>query len=848
MMPAAEPIDDIPMTRLSPGSEAAAALEAAAVGAAKRRRCPEIPGYEILGELGRGGMGIVYWARQLALKRSVALKMIVVGADEGVRLRFRVEAEAVARLQHPNIVQIHEIGEHEGQPYLCLEYVAGGSLHEKISRTGLPDREAAQLVETLARAIHYTHQQGILHRDLKPTNILLAADGTPKITDFGLAKLLDQNAGLTRTEALLGTPNYMPPEQAGGDTRKIGAASDVYSLGAVLYELLTGRAPFRGTTLYNTLEQVRTQLPVAPRRLRRPIARDLDTICLKCLEKEPAHRYASAAALADDLRNYLDGNSIRARPAPFWQRGWRFMRRRPAVAACLLAVAAVTCLGLGAGTYFRVTDDLKGHVAEEQYQHFVQHRDDAFFYGLLMPDQGAAFLGTEAAANARKAEAAAQEALTLAGINLDGDDPIPSRLPPIRKAEADTDCYALLLVLASLRQQQIPPGESSGKAGQRALRTLEVAHRLGLETRAYYVRRTDVLERLGNVAEAAKNSERASAVAVTGTLDYFLLGEDQYRHGEWAEAKASFGRALRLQPGHFWARFFLAVCHLKAKEWSVAKARLDACLEQQPNFVWTYLFRSFANERLHALADARADFHKAFQLNPNEDARYVLLLTRGILFFHQNDLEAAAADFRAAQALRPSQYNAYLNLAQVRLAQKTSRPPRTRCAGQRVSNRRRGLWWATMSSAASTCYVSRNTPRRLWPAPRRCVWNRTSRWPMGVAHVPSSDSGIGNRRSGLLTKAYVRAPKERIFSVGAARRGCGLASFQRRRRTIHVPWRLHRAMANFIYTGAGPITFPRPGSWRSAISLWLSSWMLRPPTPGSAVAWHVPCWGTTARP
>src|SRR5205823_3580309 len=218
----------------------------------------------------------------------------------------------------PNIAQVYQVGEHDELPFLSLEFIDGGSLQDKLNASPQSIRSAAQLAATLAQAMHYAHEHGILHRDLKPANVLLTADGTPKITDFGLAKLLDQGGGLTRTETLIGTPNYMSPEQAAGDTRKVGVPADVYSLGAILYELLTGRAPFQGTTVLHTLEQVRTREPVPPRRLRGPVARDLETICLKCLEKEPGKRYPSAAALADDLRRFLAGEPVRARPVAAW--------------------------------------------------------------------------------------------------------------------------------------------------------------------------------------------------------------------------------------------------------------------------------------------------------------------------------------------------------------------------------------------------------------------------------------------------------------------------------------------------------------------------------------------------
>lgn len=360
---------------------------------------PAFEDYEILDVLGRGGMGVVYRARQRSLGRLVALKMIRTGdqASPRERARFRMEAEAAARLQHPHIVQIYEVGEQSGSPYLALEFIDGVSLAQVLGGRPQPPRESARLIESLARAIHYAHQRGIVHRDLKPANILLApgspvdggsrsstarlerselgpsgsggkpatADsplaGSPKITDFGLAKQLDsafdserpEPAGIqTQTGAILGTPNYMAPEQAAGRSRAIGPATDVYALGTILYEMVTGRPPFQGASVLETLEQVRTQEPVPPRRLQGRLARDLETICLKCLEKEPAHRYATAEALAEDLRRYLAGEPILARPASFWERSAKWARRRPALAALItVSVAAIVVLLAGGLSY-----------------------------------------------------------------------------------------------------------------------------------------------------------------------------------------------------------------------------------------------------------------------------------------------------------------------------------------------------------------------------------------------------------------------------------------------------------------------------------------------------------------
>ena len=302
------------------------------------------PGYEILGELGRGGMGVVYKARQVKLNRIIALKMILSGAHAGAHelARFRVEAEAIARLSHPNIVQVYEIGEHEGKPFFSLEFCGGGGLDRKLHGTPLPPREAAALVEALARAIQAAHAQQVIHRDLKPANVLLTEDGTPKITDFGLAKILDE-AGQTQSGAVMGTPSYMAPEQATGRTAEAGPAADVYSLGAILYECLTGRPPFRAATATETVLQVIADEPVAPSRLAPACPRDLETICLKCLQKEPHRRYASAEALGDDLRRFLTGEPIAARPVGRLERAVKWARRRPAAAA-LLGVSGASIL------------------------------------------------------------------------------------------------------------------------------------------------------------------------------------------------------------------------------------------------------------------------------------------------------------------------------------------------------------------------------------------------------------------------------------------------------------------------------------------------------------------------
>jgi serine/threonine-protein kinase len=305
---------------------------------------PTIDGYVVEEVLGRGGMGIVFKARHLKLNRTVALKMLLAGAFAGPEelARFHREAEAVAALRHPNIVPVHDAGEVTGRPYFTMEYVEGGSLAQRLGGAPQPADHAAALVVTLAEAMQVAHQGGIVHRDLKPANVLLTADGTPKIADFGLARHFDGEPALTRSGAPVGTPSYMAPEQALGRAHAIGPATDIYALGAVLYEMLTGRPPFRGDTAVETERQVITEEPVPPARLNAKVPRDLETICLKCLRKEPGLRYGSAAELAVDLGRFLRGEAIAARPEDVLRRLARRVRRRPGLSAAIATVTVLT--------------------------------------------------------------------------------------------------------------------------------------------------------------------------------------------------------------------------------------------------------------------------------------------------------------------------------------------------------------------------------------------------------------------------------------------------------------------------------------------------------------------------
>jgi predicted Ser/Thr protein kinase len=303
---------------------------------------PAVPGYEVRRVLGRGGMGVVYEARHRNLDRTVALKMVLAGSCAGPaeRARFRAEAKALACLQHPHVVQIFDVGEFQGLPFLALEYVEGGSLADRLHGQPLPPREAVRLVEQVARGVQAVHEKGVVHRDLKPGNVLLTADGMPKVADFGLAKRLDASEGLSATGDTLGTPSYMPPEQAAGRTHEAGAVADVYALGAILYECLTGRPPFHGRTRAETLQHVLHEEPQPPRCLNPKTPRDLETVCLKCLEKRPESRYATAQDLADDLRRFLHSEPVLARRVTAVRRAVRWVCQRAALTLLSLALTA----------------------------------------------------------------------------------------------------------------------------------------------------------------------------------------------------------------------------------------------------------------------------------------------------------------------------------------------------------------------------------------------------------------------------------------------------------------------------------------------------------------------------
>jgi len=350
-----------------------------ATGTAKLLR--EFGDYELLEEIGRGGQGVVFRARQKSLNRTVALKIIGLGqwASKAHIRRFRLEAEAAASLDHPCIVPIYEVDERDGSCYFSMKLIEGGQLDEVVKRTPMPVRQAAELMAKVARTVHYAHEHGILHRDIKPGNILLDAKGEPHLTDFGLARLLESESTVTRTLEVLGTPSYMAPEQAAGNNTNLTSATDVYGLGAVLYQLLTGHPPFAGGTTYETIKLVLESEPRAPRVLNRKIDRDLSTICLKCLEKDPARRYDSALALAEDLERWLRHEPIRAWHTGVFTRGKKWLRRNPSTA---LLFALLLALAVPLGTMIWKTESeqpITTGIAVLPFENLSDAKENAFF-------------------------------------------------------------------------------------------------------------------------------------------------------------------------------------------------------------------------------------------------------------------------------------------------------------------------------------------------------------------------------------------------------------------------------------------------------------------------------------
>jgi serine/threonine protein kinase len=621
-----------------------------------------IPGYVLVEKLGEGGMGVVYKARQVALNRLVAVKMIRGGG--GARsdhfARFRNEAETIARLRHPHILQIFDVGMVGDLPFLALELLDGGSLNDRLAGTPQPGRNAAEFMVLLGRAIHAAHQVGIIHRDLKPTNILFTSNGIPKISDFGLAKRLESDSRQTETGQIMGSPSYMAPEQAQGHAKDVGPAADIYALGAILYEMLTGRPPFKGETPMETVRQVINDDPVPPSRLVPRVPRDMETICLKCLVKEPRKRYETASEFADDLERFLKGESIKARSSGRWERALKWAHRRPVAATLSLwSLAAILTL-TGAGWWHARQEDarvdglrreivqslLDGQIllakerwddaillltkiqtrllnepqlselgkqaetqlvqarrgrADQEATDTARKRYDEF---LRLRDEAlihdTRFTGLDRLSDMEQTRRAAREALAVFAARDSAGSWEPAQLPaslsPQQCDEIREGWYVLLLVLAEAADRP-----------ELGLRLLDQAARLRTPTRAYHLRRAACLVRMGDKGGAEKERREADRLPPTTAFDHFLAGQELYQRQEWNAAIREFGAALHLKPDYFWAHALSAICCMQLRQSFPAKAELNACLQSQPGLPWLYLLRGIASQQIAVLARLAAE-------------------------------------------------------------------------------------------------------------------------------------------------------------------------------------------------------------------------------------------------
>ncbi len=693
-----------------------------------------IANYEVLGVLGRGAVGVVYKARQLGLNRLVALKMLLAGSHAGKRelMRFRIEAEAVARLRHPNIVQVYEVGEHEGLPFFSLEFVEGGSLHQKMGGKPLPPREGAAILEALARAMYYAHQNNIIHRDLKPANVLLTLDGIPKVTDFGLAKRLEESeeSSQTRTGTLMGTPSYMPPEQAEGRTHDIGPVSDQYTLGAILYELLTGRPPFLGATMLETIQQVRTQEPVPPSQLQPATPRDLEVICLKALQKEPGKRYANAGDLADDLRRFLDGEPIHARPVSLVERSWRWCRRNPRLASLYAAVSVLVLLvaisggilslrmlreqqavtrvrdqveqriGLAeqvvsAGDVQRAKDLLKwsdpllqdSSTLSELHDRWQKLNDSIDAYGkfkdLLDKARFAYIFGAGSSQKQlEKGKEYCQELLTLYDAFVQERIHRPALNDEQDKLYKD-DVFDMFLVAALIEKDLAQTAGSAQRrqAAQQALNWLDRADEILPEMRTFYARRSELNGNLGNREAADADFKRALAIKPASAIDHFWHGYAELIRSEGARSRgetdkarehlhlevAEYASLLQQHPDHFWGYFNWANAKVKLENFQDALIGYTTCIRLRPDFPWPYNNRGTVHLRLKQYDQAIRDYTTALAKN----GEYVPALSnRAMAYIEQGKIDLALKDCNLAVEQDPRHAAAYLHRAECYLRSK----------------------------------------------------------------------------------------------------------------------------------------------------------------------------------
>jgi serine/threonine-protein kinase len=641
---------------------------------------PQISGYAVEALLGRGGMGIVYKARHLRLNREVALKMLVTGAYAGPheRARFQREAEAVASLRHANIVQVYDVGEHQGWPYFTMELLEGGSLAQTLAGTPQPARQAAALLATLAEAVQVAHAGGIVHRDLKPANVLLTADGTPKIADFGLARRFDQEPVFTLSGARIGTPSYMAPEQVVGKAGTIGPSADIYGLGALFYEILTGRPPFRGETATETERQVIADDPVPPARLNPKVPRDVETICLKCLHKDPSRRYASAAALADDLRRFGEGRPIQARRLSWGARIWRWVRRKPAEGA--LVATALTLVGLALGGGIRLA------VQQAHWRNAIEadlgQIDNLQRQG-RWTDAGVALQRAEARLNGGGADEMLERlnrARSDLGLVTELDRIHLNRATSsgalaYYKSKADHE-YMSAFEKSGLANLQDSPDVVAARVNASPVRVALIAAlddwttcvtdksrrdwllNVARQTDPDPLGRVDRIRDSASWFDLAAVSELAETVPMRGQSVSLLLMVSERIRGAGGNPQEFLRRVQRDQPANFWANIALGDSLLRGAPVEAA-SYYRAALASRPEAAVAYTALGDALRIQKRLDEAIGYYRQALQIDPNYARGHTNL---GNFLKDAGQMDEAIACYRRALELDPNYAWAYYDL------------------------------------------------------------------------------------------------------------------------------------------------------------------------------------------
>lgn len=694
-------------------------------------RLPIVPGYELLGELGRGGMGVVYRARQRGLGRMVALKMVLNSQASQEELdRFMLEAHAVATVEHPNIVQIYDVGEFNGLPYFSLEFVDGGPLDAKLKNEPQDPIFSANIMAKVCRAMGFAHSKKILHRDLKPANVLLTKGGEPKITDFGLAKQMDApDEGHTKAGSIMGTPSYMPPEQAEGKAKDLTNLADIYSLGALLYEFITGRPPFKGRTLLETLQHVRTKEPVAPSQLQPSVPPDLQTVCLKALEKDPAKRYPSAEEMAEDLEAFLRGDPIKARPTSRFEKTVRWARRNKPQAALIGMGLAMFFLMISGGFVFLGLDAHNQRLRAERIETIEGQRKDAesLLLGAIdkgeKGDWGQSLAGCNLAlvalgdapelneirqriqqqfdlaqAHIETDTRAAQfdalvEKAYFAATDLTGKSPSQNTDDVLEYAEGALrlfevglgddkfnpkfgehflvsqkkrimdECGALLLLVSSRKMDK---DFNQNKSLDGVLSILNLAKQAGAGEKIRHLYMAQYHQALSNRGDkkhqgmAVAERMEAGKLDPEGPREWFFLGDDLFRRGEFEKASEAFAKASRLRPMDFWPTYYQSVSAIRNESWSEARALLLNCLGKKDNFGFCHVLIGIAEGKLKQFDDSIRSFGRAVDLLGGETQG--VLVNRAAMFFDQGKFQNAEKDLRKAIRLEPNNWVALDNL------------------------------------------------------------------------------------------------------------------------------------------------------------------------------------------